>query len=217
MEAHDILFKGYRFKPKKVLKMDIVSFFGSAISPKIRQSKNKYIQIGCGNTIRENFENLDFFPMRFKEIFSCKHICHDLRKPLPYEDNVFEGAYSEHTLEHLYYEEAINLLMEIKRVLKPNCVFRCTVPDLEKYIKFYNNDLKDDFFDKFTYKAEAFFNLTQNYEHKSIWDYEILSKKMRDIGFKDIMQKSFKEGNNKDLLLDLDYRRPETLYVECKS
>ena len=217
MEAHDILFKGYRFKPKKVVKMDIVSFFGSAISPKIRQSKNKYIQIGCGNTIRNNFENLDFFPMRFKEIFSCKHICHDLRKPLPYEDNVFEGAYSEHTLEHLYYEEAINLLMEIKRVLKPNCVFRCTVPDLEKYIKFYNNDLKDDFFDKFTYKAQAFFNLTQNYEHRSIWDYEILSKKMDQLGFKEITKKNFNEGDNKDLLLDLKYRKPETLYVECKS
>ena len=217
MKAHDILFKGYRFRAKNVIKTEIVSIIGSLLSPKIRQTKNKYIQIGCGSNIQEYFENLDFFPMKFNEIFSHKHVGHDLRKPLPYKNDVFEGAFSEHTLEHLYFDEAINLLTEVKRVLKPGCIFRCTVPDLKKYNEFYNNNLKDDFFDKFTYKAEAFFNLTQNYEHKSIWDYEILSKKMRDIGFKDIMQKSFKEGNNKDLLLDLDYRRPETLYVECKS
>ena len=73
------------------------------------------------------------------------------------------------------------------------------------------------FFDKFTYKAQAFFNLTQNYEHRSIWDYEILSKKMDQLGFKEITKKNFNEGDNKDLLLDLKYRKPETLYVECKS
>ena len=61
-------------------------------------------------------------------------------------------------LEHLYYDEAINLLIEIKRILKPGFIFRCTVPDLEIHVDFYNNNLKDDVFDKFTYKAQAFFN-----------------------------------------------------------
>ena len=73
------------------------------------------------------------------------------------------------------------------------------------------------FFDKFTYKAQALYNLTQNFEHKSIWDYEILSKKMSEIGFKDIVKKKYKEGENLDLLLDLVHRRPGTLYIECKS
>ena len=217
MDEHDILFKGYRLKPKKMIKTNIVSFIGSIISPKIRKAKKKYIQIGCGSNLSENFENLDFFPLRFKQIFSYKHICHDFRKSLPYKSNIFEGAFSEHTLEHLYYDEAIDLLKEIKRILKPGFIFRCTVPDLEKYVDFYNNNLKDDFFDKFTYKAQAFFNLTQNYEHKSIWDYEILSKKMSEIGFKDIVKKKYKEGENLDLLLDLVHRRSGTLYIECKS
>ena len=217
MNDHDILFKGYRFKPKKVIKMNIVGFLGSILSPKFRKNKNKYIQIGCGTNLKVGFENLDFFPMRFKEIFSYNHIGHDLRKTLPYKDDMFEGAFSEHTLEHLYYDEAIQLLKEIKRILKPNHVFRCTVPDLKKYNDFYNDNLKGDFFDKFTYKAQAFFNLTQNYGHRSIWDYEILSEKMSEIGFKDIKQKNFKEGDNLDLLLDLKFRSPETLYVECKS
>ena len=39
MEAHDILFKGYRFRPKKVIKMNLVSFIGDIISPKIKVAK----------------------------------------------------------------------------------------------------------------------------------------------------------------------------------
>jgi predicted SAM-dependent methyltransferase len=217
MNDHNILFKGYRFKPKKIVKMNIVSFLGNIFSPKIRKKRNKYIQIGCGDNLHDDFENIDFYPMRFKEFFSYKHIGHDLRKPLPYKNDEFEGAFSEHTLEHLYYDEAIQRLKEIKRILKPDHIFRCTVPDLKKYNDFYNDDLKNDFFKKFTYKAQSFFNLTQNYGHRSIWDYEILSKKMSEVGFKDIKQKRFKEGDNLNLLLDLEHRSPETLYIECKS
>jgi len=40
---------------------------------------------------------------------------------------------------------------------------------------------------------------------------------MIEIGFKDVSQKKFKEGDNLDLLLDLKHRSPETLYMECKS
>ena len=40
---------------------------------------------------------------------------------------------------------------------------------------------------------------------------------MGEIGFKDIVKKKYKEGENLDLLLDLELRRPETLYIECKS
>ena len=60
MEAHDILFKGYRFRPKKVMKMNLVSFIGDIISPKIRKTQKKYIQLGCGSNIKENFENFHF-------------------------------------------------------------------------------------------------------------------------------------------------------------
>ena len=217
MDDHDILFKGYRFRAKKQIKANLISFIGGVLSPKIRKTQNKYIQLGCGSELKENFDNLDFYPMRFKEIGNFKHIYHDLRRPLPYENEKFEGAFSEHTLEHLYYDEALNLLKEIKRILKPGAIFRCTVPDLEKYIDFYNGNLSDNFFNKFSFKAQALYNLTQNYEHKSVWDYELLSKKITEVGFKDVCKKKYKDGENSNLLLDLESRRSETLYIECKS
>ena len=217
MDDHNIFFKGYRFKPKKIIKMEIISFLGNVFSPKIRETNSKYIQLGCGNNIAEGFDNLDFYPMRFKEIFQHKHIAHDLRKPLRYKNDTFLGAFTEHTLEHLYYDEAINLLKEIKRILKPGSIFRCTVPDLQKYIEFYNNGAKINFFKKFNFKAEAFYNLTQNYGHRSVWDYEMLSSNLLEVGFNSVVQKKYKEGEDINLLLDLELRKDETLYVECKA
>ena len=32
-------------------------------------------------------------------------------------------------------------------------------------------------FEKFDYKAQAIWSLTQNYTHRSVWDYELLSNK----------------------------------------
>ena len=74
--------------------------------------------------------------MRFKEILSYKHIAHDLRKPLDIKMKRFLVHLQNTLLEHLYYDEAINLLKEIKRILKPGSIFRCTVPDLRKYVEF---------------------------------------------------------------------------------
>ena len=217
MNDHDLLFKGYRSRAKRLIKDEIVSFFGRLLSPKSRKSKNKYIQIGCGNTLPDNFDNIDFFPTKIKNIRSTKHICHDLRYPLPYENDTFDGGFSEHTIEHFYYDESINLLREIKRVLKPNSIFRCTVPDLDEYVGFYNGNISNSFFYIFDYKAQAIWSLTQNYQHRSVWNYELLSNKMKEIGLKDIVKKKFNEGENLDLLLDLESRKLETLYVECKS
>jgi len=40
---------------------------------------------------------------------------------------------------------------------------------------------------------------------------------MKEIGFKEVVEKEFNDGENPNLLLDLDSRKFETLYIECKS
>ena len=50
---------------------------------------------------------------------------------LEFEDNTFDFIFSEHFLEHLFLDEAIDLLKECHRILKPNGVVRIVVPDAD--------------------------------------------------------------------------------------
>jgi len=50
---------------------------------------------------------------------------------LPFPDGSFAFIYSEHFLEHLYFDEALALLEECRRVLGPNGVVRTCVPDAD--------------------------------------------------------------------------------------
>ena len=47
--------------------------------------------------------------------------------------------------------------------------------------------------------------------------FEILSSKLLEVGFNSVVQKEYKEGEDLNLLLDLELRKDETLYVECKA
>ena len=107
-----------------------------------------YIQIGSGTNNLDNFENIDFYSFRTHKV-PRSTVGHDLRYALPYPDQTFQGAYSEHTLEHLYPNHALQLLREIYRVFKPGAVFRCAVPDLQKYIDYYVGKKVDKTFDQF--------------------------------------------------------------------
>jgi predicted SAM-dependent methyltransferase len=50
---------------------------------------------------------------------------------LEFEDNTFDFIYSEHFFEHLFLEEAFELLKECHRILKPNGIIRIVVPDAD--------------------------------------------------------------------------------------
>jgi predicted SAM-dependent methyltransferase len=50
---------------------------------------------------------------------------------LQFDDNSFDFIYSEHFFEHLFADEAIALLAECHRILKPKGVIRIVVPDAD--------------------------------------------------------------------------------------
>ena len=56
---------------------------------------------------------------------------HDIRK-LPYSDGSVDAVYSSHTLEHVYIDEARQVLREVSRVLKPGGLVRLALPDAEQ-------------------------------------------------------------------------------------
>lgn len=61
----------------------------------------------------------------------------DLARPLPYPEGCFGAVYSSHLLEHLYHDQALALLKECRRVLRPGSVCRVVVPDLGALVAEY--------------------------------------------------------------------------------
>jgi len=185
----------------------------------------RYANIGSGvRELHSDFVNIDFFysKLALKEFFGIeeKHkngfVQADLRFSLPFPKNRFEGIFSEHALEHLYPNEAFNLLCEIHRVLAPGGVFRITLPDFQKSASDYiNNSLNSDPWSvDFRSKGEQI-NKVMKWGHKALYDAEFLIYLLKVIGFVDVRETTFREGLNPDLLIDKEIRKPCTFYVEA--
>lgn len=84
-----------------------------------------YLNIGCGSNFSNEWTNIDFFSKR--NVDFC-----DIRKPLPYPNDVFDAVYSSHVLEHLAKDKGERLISEIYRILKKRGICRTIVPDTEK-------------------------------------------------------------------------------------
>ena len=111
------------------------------------------LNVGCGPDAPESWINvdrsphilLDRLPLAKRALFRLgalaeEHMTvwpsgilfHDIRKPLPFSDGSAEAIYSAHMLEHLYYEEARNVLAEFRRLLSLTGILRLALPDSEQ-------------------------------------------------------------------------------------
>ena len=208
------VFGDQRFVPSVwgALRFEIFSFVGRLLSPRLRQPAQPLLQVGSGLNADDRYENLDFYVGKF---WKAKHVGHDLRFPLPYPEGSFEGAFSEHTLEHLPMYNAIRLLSEVRRVLKPGAVFRVVVPDLGKFVACYNGTTPSPEFGQFANGCEAIWSVTQNWAHLSCWDSTMLQKQLLAAGFSAVREVAFRQGSDDRLLTDQQFREWESLYVEA--
>ena len=223
MELNKYFDDQYMVTFKGVLLFEVKSFIGRHLfsrQPKISKSSNNYLHLGCGDLYVDGFVNADFFSILW---IMRKHMRKpdwmlDLRYPLNCPDNIWDGVFTEHTIEHLYHSQVYNLLEELHRTMKDGAVIRITVPDLKKYVDFYTKNFSNDDYLDFQkhYKlgAEAIRELTQNYFHHSVWDAELLTEIMKCVGFHDVQERKFKDGENTYLLIEKEERKWGTLYME---
>jgi predicted SAM-dependent methyltransferase len=214
----------YKVNARQLVAFEVKSWIGrhfKSTKPLNVNQKIKYLNLGCGENYQEGYINADFFcHYRFWKKNTTKLEWQlDLRYPLDCNENYFDGVFTEHTLEHLYPNDAKNLLKELYRVLKTGGRIRITVPDLEKYVSFYNNynDFSkfEAFHSRYSSRCSAIRNMTQNYFHLSVWDFDELRELLTSIGFSDIQRKSFSKTDDLKLNLDSLEREWETLYVEA--
>ena len=95
----------------------------------------KLLNFACGSRIHPDWVNIDFSPVD-KRVKKLNLLC-----TLPFANESFDVAYSSHFLEHLTPQKALQILKEIKRILKPNGIVRLVVPDLENLASVYLSTL----------------------------------------------------------------------------
>ena len=126
-------------------------------------------------------------------------------RKFPYPDASFQYVFSEHLFEHLSYMGGKNMLYETYRVLKPQGIFRLTMPGLEFLVDLYLNK-EDEVFEKYVewnisefapeiardFRSEkiprmfVINNFMRFWGHKMIYDKETITLLLQKAGFKNI-------------------------------
>ena len=183
-----------------------------------RTKKNgiaKLLNVGCGPYPKPEFINLDYTWNPNIDI------CWDItRKPYPLESGSLEGIYTEHCLEHIEFKDMKENLKEFYRLLKPGGVVRIVMPDGEIYLDIYQRRKQGStelmpFEEGYISPMARINGIFRNHGHRFIYDFETMKRLMEEVGFKTIKKCSYRNGTDQRLLIDQEWRSPESLYVEA--
>jgi SAM-dependent methyltransferase len=197
------------------------------------------VNIGCGLSVAPGWINVDMSPivlgskwpvllkrrmyraMGGEGQMSFEQYCrvlsenvfvhHNFVYGLPFEDASVDFIYSSHLLEHLYRNEALRLMREARRVLKPGGVVRTCVPDLEHTVGLYLAGRKEQAM-RHLFPADG--PVFSQHWHKYMYDFELFSKLLGEAGFEDVRPCRSGQGMVPDL--DRLDNRPEVdLFTEA--
>jgi predicted SAM-dependent methyltransferase len=145
----------------------------------------------------------------------------DVRKPLAYPDGSAEAVYSSHMIEHLARWQALALLRECHRVLRPDGRVRLATPDLAAWVEEYRADGDADAFnERFGHFVETpsssarglLQRLFPGAAHQWLYDEASLRRLLEEAGFVDVERRGFRDSELPDIALLED--RDGSLFVE---
>lgn len=205
------------------LSFEVRSMLGrrSARPLQLDPARTNLLDLGAADTPGGDFVAVDFFGRQ--GFYGA-----DLRYPLLVEDATVDGIFTEHTLEHLTFDDVRRLVGECLRVMKPGARIRVIVPDISIFVDRYQaNDV--EWFREwervmlaprgrtlFT-PMQAISFVTQEYGHRSAWDFASLRRLLEEAGFTGVEAVSYRQGGDPRLLRDKDSegRRLVSVYVEA--
>jgi len=151
---------------------------------RLRSQKGRgqlYVHLGCGDHYIEGMINCD------GNFFRKVDQWLDLRLRLPFPDASVVVAYTSHTLEHLYPEEAVRLLGEIRRILQSDGVARVAVPDVGHFFKIAEGQAASGWPRRFDDPVgQAVTYLFCDGQHRYAYNLAILETFARQAGFTDV-------------------------------
>lgn len=200
----------------------------SSVSEKKQEIKleaGPYVHYGCGLDAPSDWLNFDISPsLRIKKIPILGSLMLKLFHSVFFPDNVkygniikglpnvkensCNGVYCSHVLEHLSLEDCRIAIQESYKMLKPNGIFRCVLPDLEFIARAYVQQLEEKDsnasikFMKDTilgYTSRPRRNLDKirlvfgNANHLWMWDQYSLAMELEKVGFREIRTCQFND------------------------
>jgi len=153
---------------------------------RLYRSRNLRLNLGTGPRRLDGFLNIDINLLRKPDLWL------DIRKGLPLRDGSASFIYTSHTIEHLTFDELIDLLKECHRVLENDATMRIVVPNLGKAIAAYQAGDASWFSDwprQFRSVGGKFTNyILCDAQHKCAFDYGLLEELLLSAGFCNVQE-----------------------------
>lgn len=173
----------------------------------------RMLNIGCGTVYFNNWINIDIDSEK-------ADLKHDLRKPLPFDDNYVDFIYNEHFIEHLTVKEGLSVMADFYRVLKPGGVLRIATLDLDylvfKYRFFWKHQawIKEFNYRWLKTKAEMLNICFREWGHQYLYNKEELDRRLKEAGFKKIYSRRLNKSKYKELR-NRETRKDSKLILEA--
>lgn len=114
----------------------------------------RLLNLGCGSNRPqdEHWTNLDNLYEQFpegtperKQLDSEeRYIDHKLPLSLPFVENSFNGILCSHVIEHFDCHDAVRIMWDCHRVLKPGGILVVSVPDASYFLEVFDKDTKEN-------------------------------------------------------------------------
>lgn len=184
-----------RFRPMAVVAKKTMRCLSLPIRPimvsrYLKTHPVRKLQIGSHVCVLPGWLNTDLYPL------SINAVALDATKPFPLPEASFNYIFSEHQLEHIPYSEALGMLRECRRILRPGGKVRLAVPSLDRLVELVRQtrtDLQDRYIRYCTDfwwpsvqnpgPCFAFNSAFMNWGHKFIYDEATLRNALESTGF----------------------------------
>jgi predicted SAM-dependent methyltransferase len=134
-----------RFRPlvaviKNTVRCTSLSIRPVLVSRYMKTHTIRKLQIGAHVCVLPGWLNSDLYPQ------SISSIALDATKTFPIPDASFDYVFSEHQLEHITHSQAVCMLGECRRILRPGGKIRLALPSLDRMVELFRparTDLQD--------------------------------------------------------------------------
>lgn len=159
------------------------------------------LHLGCGSHLLEGWANVDM-------LHAPGLFFHDLRDPLPIADGAVGFVYAEHFIEHIPRPDALKLLCECLRVLRPGGVLRLSTPNLAVIVEEYRAGRVAEWTDVGWSPATPGVMLNEAlrlWGHEFVYDAPEIRRLLDEAGFVDVIDVPWRESAH-----------PELRQLECR-